>query len=187
MNEDEGEPVLILLLGGARSGKSDLAVRIGAAQPAPVVLIATAEAGDEEMSVRIERHRDERPAGWDTIEAPLELEAAIAAAPAEHCVIVDDLTLWVANMLAGRDEEAIEVNAERTALAAAARAGLTVVISNETGLGIVPDNALARRYRDILGRVNASWARAADESYFLVAGRLLPLPSAEELIGRLAR
>jgi adenosyl cobinamide kinase/adenosyl cobinamide phosphate guanylyltransferase len=177
--------MLILLLGGARSGKSDLAVRIAAAQAAPVVLIATAEAGDDEMSGRIERHRAQRPAAWDTVEAPLELEQAIAAAPSDSCVIVDDLTLWVANMLDGGDEESILEPAQSAAAAAANREGLTIAVSNEVGLGIVPDNALARRYRDVLGRVNAAWAQKAGEAYFMVGGRLLPLTPAQELIRRL--
>jgi adenosyl cobinamide kinase/adenosyl cobinamide phosphate guanylyltransferase len=179
--------VLILLLGGARSGKSDLAVRIAAAQRDPVVVVATAEPLDDEMSNRIARHRADRPASWETVEAPLELEAAIAAAAPGHCLIVDDLTLWVANMLDGRETELIEAAAARAAEAAAARPGLTIVVSNETGLGIVPDNALARRYRDLLGRVNASWARVAAESHFLVAGRLQRLEDPEGLIERLAR
>jgi adenosylcobinamide kinase/adenosylcobinamide-phosphate guanylyltransferase len=179
--------VLILLLGGARSGKSDLAVRLAAAQQSPVILIATAEAGDTEMAERIERHREERPSEWDTVEAAIALAAAIEDAPADHCVIVDDLTLWVANMLGEHDELEIETLAGQAAWAAAARPGVTIVVSNETGLGIVPDNALARRYRDLLGRVNSSWAETADESYFLVAGRLLPLASDEQLIRRLSQ
>jgi len=178
---------LVLLLGGARSGKSDLAVRIAAAQSEPVVLIATAEAGDAEMDERITRHRRERPAGWGTLEAPLELEAAIAQVPEEDCLIVDDLTLWTANMLALHDDEAIEAHAVRAARVAAERSGLTVVVSNEVGLAIVPDNALARRYRDLLGRVNATWADTADRSYFLVAGRSLRLNPADELIRELTQ
>jgi adenosyl cobinamide kinase/adenosyl cobinamide phosphate guanylyltransferase len=176
--------VLILLLGGARSGKSDLAVRLAAAQPEPVVVIATAEAGDSEMAERIERHREDRPADWETIEAPIDLEAAIDAAPPGHCLILDDLTLWVANMLAEHDEAQIETLGGQAAWTAAARDGLTIVVSNETGLGIVPDNALARRYRDLLGRVNAGWAEAAEESYFMIAGRLLSLTPDDELIRR---
>jgi adenosylcobinamide kinase/adenosylcobinamide-phosphate guanylyltransferase len=176
--------MLIFLLGGARSGKSDLAVRLGAAQTAPVVLVATAEAGDEEMARRIARHRLERPATWSTVEAPIELEVALNGIAAGDCVILDDLTLWVANMLAEHDEHEIEMLGSEAARVAAARVGLTIVVSNETGLGIVPDNALARRYRDLLGRVNAAWADVAGESYFLVAGRLLPLVSVEDLLHR---
>jgi adenosyl cobinamide kinase/adenosyl cobinamide phosphate guanylyltransferase len=177
--------VLVLLLGGARSGKSDLAVRIAGAQPAPVVVIATAEAGDDEMALRIERHREDRPASWETVETPVELEVAIESAPPSHCLIIDDLTLWAANMLGAHSEEEIETLGGQAAWAAAARAGLTIAISNEVGLGIVPENALARRYRDLLGRVNSSWAEAADESYFMVGGRLIPLMAADDLISRL--
>jgi adenosylcobinamide kinase / adenosylcobinamide-phosphate guanylyltransferase len=176
--------MLILLLGGARSGKSDLAVRLAASQSSPVVLLATAEAGDEEMARRIARHRQERPATWSTVEAPIELEAALDGIESGDCVILDDLTLWVANMLAEHDEHEIEMLGSGAARAAATRAGLTIAVSNETGLGIVPDNALARRYRDLLGRVNAAWADAAAESYFLVAGRLLPLVSVDDLLRR---
>ncbi len=179
--------MLILLLGGARSGKSDLAARIAAGQAAPVTVIATAEAGDPEMARRIERHQAQRPAAWSTVESPFELQAAVAAVPPEDCLVLDDLTLWVANLLDGRDEDTILGLAAAAAAAAAVRPGLTVVVSNETGLGIVPANALARRYRDALGRVNAAWAAAADESYFLAAGRLLKLTAADELIARLAR
>lgn len=170
---------LVLLLGGARSGKSDLAVRLAAAQPRPVTLIATAEAGDAEMAARIARHQAMRPAGWRTVEAPTELEAAIAAASTDHCVIVDDLTLWVANSFDAGD---LEARAAAAVAAAAGRTEPTLVVSNEVGMGIVPDNALARSYRDALGRVNAMWAAAADRSYFLVAGRLLALEPAELLI-----
>jgi adenosyl cobinamide kinase/adenosyl cobinamide phosphate guanylyltransferase len=173
---------LILLLGGARSGKSDLAVRMAAAQPADVILIATAQAGDADMAARIERHRLDRPSTWETIEEPRRLEAAIARAPAAGCVIVDCLTLWTANMLAVAGAAEIELLAARAAAAAAARPGLTLVVSNEVGLGIVPDNELARGYRDLLGRVNAAWAAVADRALLLVAGRALELQSAARLL-----
>jgi adenosylcobinamide kinase / adenosylcobinamide-phosphate guanylyltransferase len=173
---------LVLLLGGARSGKSDLAVRLAAAQPKPVTLIATAEALDDEMAARIAAHQRERPAGWATVEAPIELEPAIAGQPPETCLIVDDLTLWVANLLGQVD--GIEQTAATAAQAAAERPGLTIAVSNEVGMGIVPENALARRYRDVLGRVNAAWAAAATESHLLVAGRLLPLQPTDALLLR---
>jgi adenosylcobinamide kinase / adenosylcobinamide-phosphate guanylyltransferase len=179
--------VIVMLLGGARSGKSDLAVRIAAGQTEPVVLIATAQAGDADMTQRIERHRSERPDDWGTIEAPIALEEAIDRVPEEHCLILDDLTLWAANLLAAHDDEEIEARAARAAAAAARRRGLTLVVSNEVGLGIVPDNALARRYQDLLGRVNAAWAAAADRTYFLVAGRSLRLHPADEMIQELTQ
>ncbi len=178
--------MLIVLLGGARSGKSDLAVRLAERQSTPVVFIATAEAGDGEMAARIARHRSERPAGWETIEAPVELAEAIAAAPAECAVIVDCLTLWTTNVLAAHEPTEIERLAEAGAAVARRRSGLTIVVSNEVGLGIVPDNVLARSYRDVLGRVNAIWADAADRALLLVAGRALPLADPWDLLGERA-
>jgi adenosylcobinamide kinase/adenosylcobinamide-phosphate guanylyltransferase len=173
---------LVLLLGGARSGKSDLAVRIAAAQPAPVTLIATAEVGDPEMEERIDRHRAERPADWTVLEVPLDLRGATIAAPPNDCLLIDCLTLWTANLLTDHAEDAIRALASDAAHAAGARPGLTLAVSNEVGLGIVPDNALARRYRDLLGRVNAIWAAEAERAYLLIAGRLLPLNDATGLV-----
>jgi len=157
---------LTLLLGGARSGKSSLAVRRAAATGAPVVFVATGEARDGEMAERIRRHRAERPRAWTTVEEPLELHAAVEAAPAEACVVVDCLSLWVANLLeAGREPDP----------RVPARSGPTIAVSNEVGLGVVPATPLGRRYRDVLGRVNAAWAAAADEAWLVVAGKALPL------------
>jgi adenosylcobinamide kinase / adenosylcobinamide-phosphate guanylyltransferase len=156
---------LVVYVGGARSGKSRLAVERASAAGAPVVFVATGEAGDEEMAERIARHRAERPADWETVEEPLELAAALRGAPPGATVIVDCLSLWVAN--GGGDAAAVD--------AAAARSALTIAVTNEVGLGIVPANALARAYRDELGRVNAAWVAAAEEAYFVVAGRMLPL------------
>jgi adenosyl cobinamide kinase/adenosyl cobinamide phosphate guanylyltransferase len=158
---------LVLYLGGARSGKSQLAVDRALAAGAPVTFIATGEAGDDEMAERIERHRLERPQEWRTVEEPVRLVEALASVPPGETAIVDCLSLWVANVLGSEDEAAVG--------AAAARDGLTIAVTNEVGMGIVPDNALARTYRDALGRVNAAWARAADEAYLVVAGRTLEL------------
>ena len=157
---------LVVYVGGARSGKSRLAVERAAAAGAPVVFVATGEAGDEEMAERIARHRAERPAEWQTVEEPLALERALRDAPTDATVLVDCLSLWVANV-GEADGEALA--------AATARPGLTIAVSNEVGLGIVPANALARDYRDTLGRVNAAWVAAADEAYFVVAGKTLRL------------
>jgi adenosyl cobinamide kinase/adenosyl cobinamide phosphate guanylyltransferase len=156
---------LVVYVGGARSGKSRLAVERASAAGTPVVFVATGEAGDEEMAERIARHRAERPPGWRTIEEPLELARVLREAPADATVLVDCLSLWVAN--GGGDAAAVQ--------AAAARTALTLAVTNEVGLGIVPANALARAYRDDLGRVNAAWVAAADEAYFVVAGKTLPL------------
>jgi adenosylcobinamide kinase / adenosylcobinamide-phosphate guanylyltransferase len=161
---------LVVLIGGARSGKSTLAVELASAAGKPVTFIATGEAGDDEMAARIERHRRERPESWATVEEPLELERALSLVPAGQTAIVDCLSLWVAN--AG---ESAEAAADAAARLAAGRAGLTIAVSNEVGLGIVPDNALARAYRDSLGRVNATWAAYADEAYFVVAGKRIGL------------
>jgi len=163
---------LVLLIGGARSGKSSLAVERAAGAGLPVVFVATGEAGDDEMAARIELHRRERPAEWTTVEEPVELARAVADAPGDAVLVVDCLSLWVANVLERGEVEAAAADAARLA---AARPGPTIAVTNEVGLGIVPDNELARRYRDALGRVNAIWAAAADEAYFVVAGRALRL------------
>jgi len=152
---------LVVYVGGARSGKSILAVERAQAEGAPVTFIATGEAGDEEMAERIARHKAERPASWTTIEEPVDVAGALASVSATETVIVDCLSLWVAN---GGD-----------GAVPAPRAGLTIAVTNEVGLGIVPVNALARAYRDTLGRVNAAWVAASDEAYFVVAGRTLRL------------
>jgi adenosylcobinamide kinase / adenosylcobinamide-phosphate guanylyltransferase len=166
---------LVVLLGGARSGKSLLALRLAERASAPVVFLATGEAGDEEMADRIARHRHERPASWSTVEEPVELERSVAAVDGEATLIVDCLSLWVSNLIERRPAPEIEAAAAAAVQVAAARSGLTIVVSNEVGLGIVPVNALARGYRDVLGRVNALWVAAADEAYFVVAGRTIKL------------
>jgi adenosylcobinamide kinase / adenosylcobinamide-phosphate guanylyltransferase len=166
---------LTLLLGGARSGKSTLAVRRAAASAAPVVFVATGEARDEEMAERIAQHRAARPTTWQTVEAPADLADALRLAPDASTVIVDCLSLWVSNLLEkGLDDEVLSAASAAAALAAA-RPGLTLAVSNEVGMGIVPMHPLGRRYRDLLGRVNAVWAEAADEAVLVVAGRQLGL------------
>jgi adenosylcobinamide kinase / adenosylcobinamide-phosphate guanylyltransferase len=167
---------LTLLLGGARSGKSALAERLAAHFDGPVAVVVTAQARDAEMAERIRRHQAGRPAGWRTVEEPLDLEAAIARTPGDALVLLDCLTLWVSNLMEqGLTDEQVVRRARSAAAAAAARAGPTVVVSNEVGAGIVPADALARRYRDLLGQVNAAWAAAADQALLLVAGRAVPL------------
>jgi adenosylcobinamide kinase/adenosylcobinamide-phosphate guanylyltransferase len=169
---------LQLLLGGARSGKSALAVRRAKAFGGPVVFIATAEAADDEMAERIARHRADRPADWTTVEAPRELAAALWAVPADACAIVDCLALWTANVL-DRGEEEIVSRAREAAGFAAAREAPTIVVGNEVGMGVVPATELGRRYRDVLGRVNAAWADRAEDAALVVAGRLLRLERAD--------
>ena len=167
---------LLFLVGGARSGKSRLARLVAQRTGDPVTFIATGEPRDREMEERIGRHRDERPAGWRTIEAPLDLRRALSSVDAGDCVIVDCLTLWVANLLeAGAGVDEVLAAARTCAQRAAGRGPTTIVVSNEVGLGIVPISALARAYRDALGSTNAAFADAADRSLLVVAGRALEL------------
>jgi adenosyl cobinamide kinase/adenosyl cobinamide phosphate guanylyltransferase len=172
---------LVLLIGGARSGKSGLAVRLAQEQTTPVVFVATGEAGDAEMRARIDQHRRERPPSWQTVEEPLRLRETLETIDVRSCVVVDCLTLWTANALDRLGAVETETQARAAAATAAARAGLTIAISNEVGLGLVPDNPLGRSYRDLLGRVNTLWADAAERAYFLVAGRALPLTKTNAL------
>ena len=165
---------MTLLLGGAASGKSRSAATLAARTGSSVTVIATAEALDDEMTARIARHRRERPEGWSVIEEPLDLIGAVERA--RGATIVDCLTLWVSNLL-GSDlgDEEIADRAAAAAKACAARPEPTIVISNEVGSGIVPMNPLARQYRDVLGRVNATFADEADVVALMVAGRAIRL------------
>lgn len=174
---------LTLLVGGARSGKSALAVRLGERSRQPVVFVATAEAGDAEMAERIRRHRAERPGEWALVEEPIELRRVLAEAEADAFVVVDCLTLWVSNLLErGWTPDTIEREAAAVARLAVHRSGATVAVTNEVGLGVVPATALGRAFRDVLGRVNAIWAAEAHEAAFVVAGRLLRLERAEAML-----
>lgn len=172
---------MILITGGARSGKSRLAEELAGRRAGPVTYIATAADGDEEMSERISEHRRRRPPGWRTVEAAAGLPEAVAAALAEPAatVLVDCLTVYLANLLApaGADGEAsgadlagIEAEIGRLADACRAGNGRVIVVSNEVGMGIVPDNPLARRFRDLAGRANQQLAAAADEVWLCVSG-----------------
>jgi adenosylcobinamide kinase/adenosylcobinamide-phosphate guanylyltransferase len=154
---------LTFVLGGARSGKSAYAEALLTALPAPWTYIATAQAFDAEMAARVAEHRGRRTSGWRTVEAPLALAAALTG---PDPALVDCLTLWVTNlMLAGRDPDWPELLA-----ALDARTAPTVIVSNEVGLGIVPDNALARAFRDTAGRLHQRVAARADRVVFMVAG-----------------
>jgi adenosylcobinamide kinase/adenosylcobinamide-phosphate guanylyltransferase len=167
--------MLTLLLGGARSGKSSLAVEIGLRHDGPVVFVATAEPFDDDLRARIDRHRDERPP-WPTIEAPIGLVEAVSTASPEALVIVDCLTVWVGNLFHHLPGPTVR-SARYAALAEtlAGRAGDTVVVSNEVGLGLHPETPLGREYRDELGRLNQQIAAIADRTLLLVAGRALSL------------
>jgi adenosylcobinamide kinase/adenosylcobinamide-phosphate guanylyltransferase len=162
---------LTLVIGGARSGKSRYAESLIAAHPPPWLYVATAQPLDDEMRERIAAHRARRGAGWRAVEAPRDVADAIGGAAADGAVLVDCLTLWLSNlMLAGAD---VEAESERLEVALAQAAAPTVLVSNEVGFGIVPDNALARRFRDAQGRLNQRIAARADRVVLMVAG--LPL------------
>ena len=162
----------LLVLGGARSGKSRYAQARAEALGGDFVYVATAQALDAEMGERIERHRADRGPAWTTVEAPLDLAAAIRSGDhPDRVLLVDCLTLWTSNLLlADRDIDAATGDLA-TALAEAACP--VILVANEVGLGFVPDKALARRFRDEAGRVNQRIAAAVDEVMFVAAG--LPL------------
>jgi adenosylcobinamide kinase/adenosylcobinamide-phosphate guanylyltransferase len=165
-------PRLTLVLGGARSGKSRYAEELVTATAPPWIYIATAQAFDEEMTDRIAQHKSRRAEGWNTIEAPLKLPSTVAAnGNSGQPMLIDCLTLWLSNvMLDGSD---VEAACDELSEALAAANGPIVVVSNEVGLGIVPDNALARRFRDAQGRLNQMIAARADRVVLMAAG--LPL------------
>ncbi|HEY7688469.1 MAG TPA: bifunctional adenosylcobinamide kinase/adenosylcobinamide-phosphate guanylyltransferase [Dongiaceae bacterium] len=170
-------PAVTLVLGGARSGKSRFAEALVTAAPGPWVYLATGEAGDDEMAARIRHHRDRRGEGWRTVEEPLDLAGALRRAAGEgRALLVDCLTLWISNLMAaGRD---VAGETERLVAALPEVAVPIVFVANEVGLGIVPDNALARAFRDEAGRANQTIAAAAGRVYFIAAG--LPLVMKDE-------
>ena len=175
MPRDPLDPV-ILVLGGARSGKSAYAESLVAGPGA--LYVATAEAIDDEMGERIARHRARRGAGWTTVEAPLDLAAALRAhAPgASGGVLVDCLTVWLGNLMhAGRD---IDRAAGSLLESLAVPPGPVVLVANEVGLGVVPDNPMARAFRDHAGRLNQALAARADRVVLVTAGIPLVLKPA---------
>lgn len=170
-------PPVTLVLGGARSGKSRHAETLVETATGACVYVATAEAGDAEMAARIAAHRARRGPRWITLEAPLELVEALRreCAPG-RAVLVDCLTLWLSNLLAaGRDPAA---EGDRLIAALPALAGPVVFVSNEVGLGVVPDNALARAFVDHAGRLHQDLAAAAQSVVYVTAGLPIPLKSA---------
>lgn len=161
-------PPLTLVIGGARSGKSAFAEGLMIGSGRPRRYIATAEAWDDEMRDRIVRHRADRGTGWITVEAPLDLAAALAAVRAEEAVLVDCATLWLTNHLLADHDIAAETGRLLAALSACPAP--VVIVTNETGWGIVPENALARRFRDEQGRLNQRLAGDADLVVAVMAG-----------------
>jgi adenosylcobinamide kinase/adenosylcobinamide-phosphate guanylyltransferase len=173
-------PKIMLITGGARAGKSRYAERLMRARAGRHAVVATAVAGDAEMAERIARHKAEREKSWEVIEQPISLRAAIRnAARPDRIVLVDCLTLWISNLMAERREMEHEIAGLVGTLQNAA--GPVIVVTNEVGFGIVPDNALARAYRDHLGRANQAVAAAADCVLLMVAG--IPLALKGEVPG----
>jgi len=165
---------ITLVTGGARSGKSGVAQEMAESLPGRRVFVATAPALDREMQERIQRHQDERRNnGWHTIEAERDLAGVLTADGQHEVMLIDCLTLWINNLMfaAGELDEA-EVTAKCAELLAACRIrpGQVIFVTNEVGLGIVPDNPLARRYRDLVGRCNQVIAKAADEVILVTCG-----------------
>jgi adenosylcobinamide kinase/adenosylcobinamide-phosphate guanylyltransferase len=173
-------PRLVLIGGGARSGKSRWALARGMALGARRLFIATAERSDDEMRDRIERHRAERGGTFDTVEAPLALPEAIAADRDHDVIVVDCLTLWISNQLVGgAPPEAVMARVDALADALRGRRPHVVLVSNEVGMGLVPETPLGRVFRDLAGSAHQRLAPLADELFLAVTGvvlRLRPAP-----------
>jgi adenosylcobinamide kinase/adenosylcobinamide-phosphate guanylyltransferase len=161
---------LTLVLGGARSGKSRFAESVITRHPPPWLYVATAEAGDAEMAARIAAHKARRGPDWITIEAPHDL-AGVLAEQGNRPVLVDCLTLWLSNLMLANSDIDVAVALLEQALEQAN--GPVVLVANEVGSGVVPENALARRFRDLQGQLNQRLAARADRVVLVVAG--LPL------------
>ena len=181
-------PGFTFLLGGARSGKSALAVKLGEAWPGAVTFVATAQltGHDTDLAARVARHRDDRPTHWTTIEPVGDLVGEVAAAPEDSLVIVDCITLWVAAALGdtlgdaatepiGADRHRIERAAGALAKVLASRTAPSIVVSNEVGLGVHPETSIGLVFSDTLGRVNGTLAAHASRTLFLAAGRAVRL------------
>ena len=169
----------VLVVGGQRSGKSRYAERLVAASGRAPVYLAVATAGDGEMAARIAAHRGRRAEGWHTVEEPLDIAAALAReSRPDIAVLVECLTLWLSNLMgAGRD---IEAETDRLVEALGRAAGPVVLVSNEVGGGIMPDNALARRYADALGVLNQRVAAVATQVVLVAAGQPLILKPSQQ-------
>ncbi len=162
---------LAFVVGGARSGKSAHALNIASMRPGRKVYIATAEALDAEMAARIAAHRSERGALWETVEEPVEVAAAVQAASSAGVVVIDCLTLWLTNLMSsGVDDAGVKDAAASLAAACASSPSYVIAVSNEVGLGLVPDNPLARRFRDLSGWMNQKMALRAAEAWFVSSG-----------------
>jgi adenosylcobinamide kinase/adenosylcobinamide-phosphate guanylyltransferase len=175
---------IILITGGSRSGKSAYAQRLAESYPGPKAFIATCPVLDKEMARRIQRHQADRShdPSWHTWEASLHLEQALQDAQGSSAILVDCLTLWVNNLLheailsaSGLTEDSMAAHTRRILSAARASAETSLFITNEVGMGIIPDNPLARQYQDLLGRCNQVMAAGADEVLLMSCGLTLKI------------
>lgn len=168
------------MLGGVRSGKSRHAGELAQARSCPVTLIATGSAQDDEMAARIEAHRRSRPESWTVIEEPVHLAAALrAAVDPRRVVLVDCLTLWLSNLLCGEDADALRRESDELLSTLPTLAGDCILVSNEVGCGIVPVNALARRFADEAGNLHQRLAALCERVVWTVAGLPLTIKSAD--------
>lgn len=165
---------MIFLTGGARSGKSRLAMTMAKASQKPVRYIATATASDDEMEQRIAGHRNSRPGDWTVIEAPIELGEAVSGVQPDEYLILDCVTLWISNLMPDHDDEHIALSVDNVVEMLTGRHA-TVVVSNEVGSGLVPMDPVGRRFRDLQGSANQKFAAAANRSYLVIAGKTLEL------------
>ena len=163
---------IIFITGGARSGKSSYAEKLARSMAGKRAYLATAQALDEEMAAKIEKHRYDRDSAWDTYEEPLAVAELLRKLSDRYQVaLLDCLTLWLSNVMAHTDGDgAVLLRSDELVKAVKNFAGTCIIVSNEVGLGIVPDNPLARKFRDFAGMLNQMVARAADEAYFTVSG-----------------
>ncbi len=172
MAGEEALPRKLLVTGASRSGKSSFAISWAQAREAPRLFLATAKAMDPEMAERIRRHRQERGPGWVTLEEPLEVEKALLSPPAQvNTVVLDCVTLWLNNLIMEKlGDQEIKARAQGLCEALAMSQRAVAIVTNEVGWGIVPDNHLGRRFRDLAGLINQMLARAADQVILMVAG-----------------
>ena len=178
---------LIFITGGVRSGKSTFAEKLATEENIPTVYLATLEPLDLEMKERIKQHQKRRPSHWQTIETKCALAVAYQSIETDHCILLDCLSMWVANQLMDYENNLTNNNIEKIYKFlfseldiiyshAQKRISQTIIVSNEVGGGIVPTSKLARIYRDMLGTINQSVASHANDAWFLVAGRPIKLP-----------
>jgi len=170
----------LLVTGGVRSGKSDFALRSAESSNGELIFLATAEAGDDEMSARIKKHQDERSQRWKTVEEPVKIDEVLDAySKSSNTMLIDCLGVWTSNILLSQDKLSFEKSADRLIKSVSNFKGNLVMVTNEVGFGIVPDNELSRRYRDMLGSLNKGILEVADAGVLVVCGAPIYLKGKE--------